>query len=50
MEWIERLNSAVEYMEAHLLDKIDYEKVAEIANCPAYHFQRMFFHDKYFGF
>lgn len=44
MEWIKRLNSAVEYMEAHLLEKIDYEKVAEIANCPAYHFQRMFFY------
>lgn len=44
MEWIERLNSAVEYMEAHLLEKIDYEKVAEIANCPVYHFQRMFFY------
>ena len=29
MEWIERLNCAVEYMEAHLLEKIDYEKVAE---------------------
>lgn len=42
MEWIERLNNAVEYMEAHLLEKIDYEKVAEIANCPAYFFQRMF--------
>ena len=37
MEWIERLNSAVEYMEDHLLEKIDYEKVAEIANFPAYH-------------
>jgi len=44
MEWIERLNGAVEYMEDHLLEKIDYEKVAEIANCPAYHFQRMFFY------
>lgn len=44
MEWIERLNSAVEYMEDHLLEKIDYEKVAEIANCPVYHFQRMFFY------
>ncbi len=44
MELIERLNCAVEYMENHLLEKIDYEKVAEIANCPAYHFQRMFFY------
>ena len=32
---IERLISVVEYMEAHLLEKIDYEKFAEIANCPA---------------
>lgn len=30
MEWIERLNSAVEYMEAHLLEKIDYEKVSSL--------------------
>lgn len=44
MEWIERLNCAVEYMEDHLLEKMDYEKVAEIANCPAYYFQRMFFY------
>ena len=36
MEWIKRLNSAVEYMEAHLLEKIDYEKVAEIANSSAF--------------
>lgn len=44
MELIERLNNSVEYIENHLLEKIDYEKVAEIANCPAYHFQRMFFY------
>ncbi len=44
MEWIERLNSSVEYIENHLLEKIDYEKIAEIANCPTYHFQRMFFY------
>ena len=42
MEWLERLNCAVEYIEKHLLEKIDYEKAAEIANCPVYHFQRMF--------
>lgn len=44
MEWIERLNCAIEYIEKHLEEKIDYEKVAEIANCPVYHFQRMFFY------
>lgn len=44
MEWIERLNCAIEYIENHLEEKIDYEKLAEIAACPAYHFQRMFFY------
>lgn len=44
MEWIERLNCAIEYIEKHLQEKIDYERLAEIANCPVYHFQRMFFY------
>lgn len=44
MEWIERLNCAIEYIEEHIQEKIDYEKLAEIANCPVYHFQRMFFY------
>lgn len=44
MEWIERLNCAIEYIEEHLQEKIDYEKLAQIANCPVYHFQRMFFY------
>lgn len=44
MEWIQRLNCAVEYIENHLAEKIDYEKVAEIANCPVYYFQRMFYY------
>lgn len=44
MEWPERLNRAVEYVEQHLEEKIDYEKVAGIAECPAYYFQRMFYY------
>lgn len=42
MEWIERLNSAVNYIEEHLADEIDYEQAARIAYCSTYHFQRMF--------
>lgn len=42
MEWIERLNSAVNYIEEHLSDDIDYEHAARIACCSTYHFQRMF--------
>lgn len=42
MEWIERLNKAIEYIENHLTDKIDYEQLGRIACCSPYHFQRMF--------
>lgn len=42
MEWIERLNHAVNFIETHLSDKIDYEEVAKIACCSTFHFQRMF--------
>ncbi len=42
MEWIERLNDAVRYMEEHLTDEISYEQLGRIACCSSYHFQRMF--------
>ena len=42
MEWIERLNKAVHYIEEHLTDEVDYEEAAKIACCSLYHFQRMF--------
>lgn len=42
MEWIERLNKAISYIEEHLKDDIDYEQLGKIACCSAYHFQRMF--------
>ena len=42
MEWIERLNQAIIYIEEHLKDDIDYEQLAKISCCSSYHFQRMF--------
>lgn len=42
MEWIERLNKAINYLEDHIADEIDYEDAAKIACCSSYHFQRMF--------
>jgi AraC family transcriptional regulator len=42
MEWIERLNSAINYIEEHLTDEIDYDEISRIAVCSSYHFQRMF--------
>lgn len=42
MEWIERLNNTISYMERHLTDDIDYNELANIAYCSTYHYQRMF--------
>ena len=42
MEWIERLNDAISYIEEHLTEEINYEQLAKIACCSTYHFQRMF--------
>lgn len=42
MEWVERLNNAMRYLEKHLTEKIDYERIGQIACCSAFHFQRMF--------
>lgn len=43
MEWIERLNNTMDYIEEHLIEKIDYEQLSKIAGCPSYHFQKHFF-------
>lgn len=42
MEWIDRLNKALDYIETNLTEKLDYEKLGQIACCSSYHFQRMF--------
>lgn len=42
MEWVERLNRAMNYMEENLTEELDYEQLGRIACCSAYHFQRMF--------
>ena len=42
MEWVERLNDAVGYIEKHLTEEIDYGQLGRIACCSSYHFQRMF--------
>ena len=42
MEWIERLNDAIVYIEENLTGTIDHERLGQIACCSSYHFQRMF--------
>lgn len=42
MEWLDKMNDAVNYIESHLADEISYDHAAQIAYCSTYHFQRMF--------
>lgn len=42
MDWLERMNNAMDYIEAHLADDISIDDIAKIACCSTYHFQRMF--------
>ena len=42
MDWINKFNRAINYMEEHMKEEIDLEAVGRIAGCSSYHFQRMF--------
>ena len=42
MDWIEKMNAAIIHIEQHITDKLNTEDIAKIADCSAYHFQRMF--------
>ena len=42
MDWLDRMNRAMDYIEENLADEISYNKAAQIVCCSTYHFQRMF--------
>ena len=42
MDWISGIQRAVDYVEAHILEPIDYEAVAGQAYSSSFHFQRVF--------
>ena len=42
MEWVDGLNQTIAYIEDHLTGELDYEALAKLACCSAYHYQRMF--------
>lgn len=42
MDWLMKMNSAIEYIEENLTTEIDYNIVAMKACCSSYNFQRMF--------
>ncbi len=42
MDWIERLNCAMNYIEENLTESIDLDEISKITLCSPYHFQRIF--------
>ncbi|MBM7620134.1 AraC family transcriptional regulator [Bacillus tianshenii] len=42
MTWVDSIQSAIEYMEEHLLEDITIEDIAKEANISVFHFQRSF--------
>ncbi|WP_369426663.1 hypothetical protein [Paenibacillus ehimensis] len=42
MEWLERMNRAIDYIEANLTGEIELREAARMACCSSYQFQRMF--------
>jgi len=42
MEWLKRMNAAIDFIDENINEKIDYGKVAEIACCSLSRFQNMF--------
>lgn len=42
MDWLDRMNNAMDYIEVNLADDISYDRIAQLACCSKYHFQRMF--------
>lgn len=42
MEWLDRLNQSITYLEKNLTGEIDYSQAAKLACCSSFHYQRMF--------
>jgi thiamine kinase-like enzyme len=42
MEWLDKMNNAIDYIEANIIEKVDYLQAANIACCSLSRFQNMF--------
>lgn len=42
MEWIDKMNAAINYIEDNLSEDLDFEQISQKACCSSYNFQRMF--------
>ena len=40
MDWLERINRAMDYIEQNLSSEIDAKEIAKLACCPEYHFPK----------
>ena len=42
MDWIQGIQQAIDYIEQHITEQIDYEEVGKRAYSSSFHFQRIF--------
>ena len=42
MDWIQGIQQAIDYIEEHITEKINYEEAAKRAYSSSFHFQRVF--------
>ena len=42
MDWIQGIQQAIDYIEEHITEEIDYEEAAKRAYSSSFHFQRVF--------
>lgn len=42
MGWIQGIQAAIDYVEEHITEKIDFEEAAKRAYSSSFHFQRVF--------
>ena len=42
MNWIQGVQRAIDYVEANIMEEIDFEEVAKQAYSSSFHFQRVF--------
>jgi AraC family transcriptional regulator len=42
MEWVKGLQKAIDYIEDHITEDIDYAEIAKQAYSSSFHFQRVF--------
>lgn len=50
MDWLERMNNALNYIENSLNEEIDYKEIAKAANCSEFHFQECSLHSQVYRY